>query len=37
MTKDELISVLEMITKFSYEYLKSLSIEELEKLHKERA
>lgn len=37
MTKDELISVLEMITKFSYEYLKSLSKEELEKLYKERA
>lgn len=37
MSKDELISVLEMITKFSYEYLKSLSKEELEKIYKERA
>lgn len=37
MTKDEYISVLEMITKFSYEYLKSLSKEELEKIYRERA
>lgn len=36
MTKDELITVLEMITKYSYEYLKSLSVEDLQKLYEDR-
>lgn len=36
MTKDELVSVLEMITLFSYEYLKSLPIEKLEQIYEER-
>jgi hypothetical protein len=36
MTKDELISILEMITHYSYEYLKSLSLEELQKIYKDK-
>lgn len=36
MTRDELIFVLEMRTKFSYEYLKRLDKEQLEKLYKDR-
>jgi uncharacterized protein YktA (UPF0223 family) len=37
MTRDEMISVLEMITRYSYAYLKSLSDEKLKKLYEERA
>jgi hypothetical protein len=36
MTKDELISILEMITRYSYEYLKSLSLEELQKIYEDK-
>jgi hypothetical protein len=36
MTKAELISVLEMITAYSYEYLKSLPLEELQQMYDER-
>jgi hypothetical protein len=36
VTADEMIAVLEMITRYSYEYLKSLTYEELEKLFKEK-
>lgn len=36
MTKDELIFILEFRTQFSYEYLKSLSVEQLQKLYEER-
>lgn len=37
MTRDEMIAVLEIKTNYSYEYLKSLSPEALEKLYKEKA
>lgn len=36
MTKQELISVLEMITNYSYEYLKSLEEEELQKIYDDK-
>lgn len=36
MTRDEMISVLEMISNYSYEYLKSLSPEALKKLYEEK-
>lgn len=36
MTKQELISVLEMITNYSYEYLKSLDEEELQKIYDDK-
>lgn len=32
MTKHELVSVLEMITNYSYEYLQSLDREQLQKI-----
>lgn len=36
MTKQELISVLELITNYSYEYLKSLDEEELQKIYDDK-
>jgi hypothetical protein len=36
MTADEMIAVLTMVTGYSYEYLKSLTYEELERLFKEK-
>jgi hypothetical protein len=36
MTRDEKTSVLCLITKFSFEYLQSLTKEEIDKLYKER-
>lgn len=36
MKRDEQISILEMVTQFSFEYLKSLNDEALERLYKER-
>jgi hypothetical protein len=36
MTRDEKTSVLCMVTRFSFEYLQSLSKEELNKLYEER-
>lgn len=36
MEKQELISVLELITNYSYEYLKSLDEEELQKLYDDK-
>lgn len=37
MNKDELISVLTMITNYSYAYLKSLSREELQDMYEKRS
>ena len=37
MTKQELITVLELVTNYSYEYLKTLPIEKLQELYEERA
>lgn len=37
MLRDEMISVLAMITNYSYEYLKTLEPEKLKKLYEERA
>lgn len=37
MSRDEMISVLCMVTGYSYEYLKSLTLEQVELLYKERA
>lgn len=37
MNRDEMISVLEMITNYSYHYLKSLTTEQLQKLYEDRA
>lgn len=37
MSRDELVSLLEMITNYSYHYLKSLTTEQLRKLYEERA
>lgn len=37
MNKDELIAVLEMITRYSHEYLRSLDKEQLEQMLKERS
>lgn len=36
MTKDEMIAVLEMVTGYSREYLKSLTPEQVELLYRER-
>jgi hypothetical protein len=36
MVKDELITILEMTTKYSYEYLKSLTVEKLQGMYEER-
>jgi len=36
MSRDEMISILEMVTNYSYEYLKSLSPEALKKLYEEK-
>jgi len=36
MTRDEMISVLTILTDYSYEYLKSLSPEALKKLYEEK-
>lgn len=36
MTTDEMISILTMKTNYSFEYLQSLSREEIKKLYKEK-
>lgn len=36
MTADELITILEMITRYSYEYLHSLTMEQLIRLYEEK-
>lgn len=37
MTRTELISILEMITNYSYEYLRSMTLEQLQKLYEDKA
>jgi hypothetical protein len=36
MTADEMISILEMTTRYSYDYLRGLTTEQLTKLYEER-
>ena len=36
MNQDQLISYLEEITNYSFEYLKSLTLEELQKIYEKR-